>query len=78
MLIPAFLAFYKYSNSSSAEGQEKGQALLTKLIHSYSQYQKKWEDRNVLHTKMVEQAADDRHLFFGSQGSHAVELRFPE
>ena len=77
-IIPAFLAWYKYVNSADQDGSEPQKAWFTRLIHSYSQMQESWELRNALHAKMVDQAADDRTLFFNSKGSHGIELRFPE
>lgn len=77
-IIPAFLALYKYAKSADQDGSEPSKAWFTRLIHSYSQMQESWELRNALHAKMVDQAADDRTLFFNSKGSHGVELRFPE
>jgi hypothetical protein len=80
MLIPASLALYKYATAPSADagGGEQQPALLTRLIRYYSDYRDRWETRNALHVKMVEQAAHDRNLFYSAKGTHAVDLRFPE
>jgi len=35
-------------------------------------------DRNTLHTKAIEEAAFDKNLYWSSQGSAHIDLRFPE
>ncbi|KAI9788438.1 MAG: hypothetical protein M1816_006874 [Peltula sp. TS41687] len=80
-LIPVSFAVYKYANSGVDHDATTGlaqPALVTRLIDRYSDYKERWAERNHRHTRMVEQAAFDRHLFHSSPGSKTVELRFPE
>ena len=48
------------------------------MMEKYSEWQETWVDRNDRHTKMMEQAAFDRNLFFNSKGIKHVELKYPE
>lgn len=71
--IPASFALYKLSRQGTDE-----KPWLTRFIDSFSGYRSTWDERNSLHTKMVEQAGADRALFHNSPGSGHIELRFPE
>ena len=73
--VPVAFALYKVSLSSEDPAH---QPWLTRVINSYDNWQKQYEERNTLHTKMVEQAAFDRNLFQSAQGSRMIDLRFPE
>ncbi|MCJ1434691.1 hypothetical protein MMC27_004060 [Xylographa pallens] len=80
--LPLAFALYKFSRNSSSDDASAGAAAaqpwLTRLIGSYSTFQERWVARNTLHTRMVEQAANDRNLFQSTPGSERVELKFPE
>ncbi len=75
-------AIYKYSRSSSLDPANAGkldkQPFFTRLIRQYSEFQDSLTQRNALHTRLVEEAAHDRNLFFGSPKSQHVDLMFPE
>ncbi|KAJ9627212.1 hypothetical protein H2203_003674 [Taxawa tesnikishii (nom. ined.)] len=72
-LIPLSLALYKVSAQGTNE-----QPYFTRLINSYDHWRARWQERNDLHTKAVEQAAHDRNLFINSTFTKHVELRYPE
>ncbi|MCJ1419784.1 hypothetical protein MMC32_006140 [Xylographa parallela] len=76
--LPLAFALYKFSRSSDDSSAAAAQPWLTRLIGSYSAFQERWVARNTLHTRMVEQAANDRNLFQSTPGSERVELKFPE
>ena len=77
-LLPLSFALYKFSHSTHNASDPSTQPLLTRLIHSYSNYKQRWIDRNAAHTKMMEQAAHDRNLFQSTPGSRMIDLKFPE
>ncbi|PSS25181.1 hypothetical protein M430DRAFT_55983 [Amorphotheca resinae ATCC 22711] len=72
--IPLSLGVYAISRPG-ADGKP---AALTKLISGYSDLKDRWATRNLLHANMMEQAAFEKHLFFGDKGSAHVNLKFPE
>ncbi|KAL8795542.1 MAG: hypothetical protein Q9195_001963 [Heterodermia aff. obscurata] len=74
--IPASFALYKLSRSSSDD--PASQPWLTRVMLYYDSWREDWKRRNLLHTAAVEQAAHDRHLFYGVPRTHIVELRAPE
>ncbi|MCJ1378410.1 hypothetical protein MMC17_001508 [Xylographa soralifera] len=76
--LPLAFALYKFSRSSDDSSATAAQPWLTRLIGSYSTFQERWVARNTLHTRMVEQAANDRNLFQSTPASKMVELKFPE
>ncbi|MCJ1315441.1 hypothetical protein MMC15_000760 [Xylographa vitiligo] len=78
--LPLAFALYKFSRSSedASAGAAAAQPWLTRLIGSYSSFQERWVARNTLHTRMVEQAANDRNLFQSTPASEMIELKFPE
>ncbi|KAI9657643.1 MAG: hypothetical protein M1821_002819 [Bathelium mastoideum] len=47
-------------------------------MEQYNEWQQLWVDRNDRHTKMMEQAAFDRNLYFNSKPTKHVELKYPE
>lgn len=53
--------------------------VLTRFIDAYRARNEEVDRRNTLHQTAIEQAAFDRHLFYGEKESmNGVELRFPE
>ncbi|KAF2400393.1 putative NADH-ubiquinone oxidoreductase 178 kDa subunit [Trichodelitschia bisporula] len=59
----------------------RGDTWFTDYLRSYESWNKTWEERNALHTTMVEQAGADRLLFLNSKGAEAnrwVDLHFEE
>ncbi|KAL1990303.1 hypothetical protein VTN49DRAFT_6142 [Thermomyces lanuginosus] len=58
--------------------QSPGESFVTRLINKYWPDQKAFEERNALHTAMLEKAAVDRHLFYGAPARDYVELKDPE
>ncbi|MCJ1449789.1 hypothetical protein MMC28_000117 [Mycoblastus sanguinarius] len=75
-------ALYKFSRSSSSDPSKAGdpsqQPLITRAIQHYNYWQDEFARRNTMHTKMVEQAAEERNLFQSSPWTHHIDLRFPE
>lgn len=51
---------------------------ITALLAKYSDYKDTWEQRNTLHTRMVEQAGHDRNLFLNTPDRGYQDLTFPE
>ncbi|MCJ1295377.1 hypothetical protein MMC34_006939 [Xylographa carneopallida] len=76
--LPLAFALYKFSRSSDNSSAAAAQPWLTRLIGSWASLQERWVVRNTLHTRMVEQAAQDRNLFQSTPASQMVELKFPE
>lgn len=72
--IPAAFLLYFASRSGDANAPP----LLTRLIDKYTEAQDSWAAKNALHTRMVEQAGEDRTLFYHSKPSDHVPLKFPE
>lgn len=58
--------------------QSPAESFVTRLINKYWPDQKAFEERNALHTAMLEKAAVDRHLFYGAPARDYVELKDPE
>ena len=76
--LPLSFAIYKFSRSTDGSSADSAQPLITRFIKSFSHWGETWEQRNSLHTAMIEQAAHDRNLFHSSPGSKHVDLKFPE
>lgn len=72
--IPTIAVVYAASRPSPT-GQPHA---LTKYLDQFSSWRKTWEERNALHTKMVEQAGHDRNLFLNTPQPSYVDHRFPE
>ncbi|KAI9662151.1 MAG: hypothetical protein M1831_002847 [Alyxoria varia] len=51
---------------------------VTQLLDKYSDWREEWEQRNAIHTRLVEQAGHDRNLFIHTPAPNHIELRFPE
>lgn len=66
-----------YRVSAQGTGPDS-QPAITRMINSYDGWRARWQERNDLHTQMMEQAASDRNLFLNSRGTRHVELKFPE
>jgi len=71
--IPVSFAIYKFTYSDPSS-----KPYLHQIIEKYSDFKNQWDDRNALHTVMIEQAAHDRNLFQSERVDTEVELRFPE
>ena len=76
--LPLSFAIYKFSRSADGSSADSAQPFVTRFIKSFSHWTETWEQRNSLHTAMIEQAANDRNLFHSSPGSKHVDLKFPE
>jgi len=72
-ILPATFVLYKLAVTDGKETP-----WLTQWIDSYSNWKQDWVDRNDLHTKLIQKAAEDRNLFFNSASNRHVDLRFPE
>ncbi|MCJ1474298.1 hypothetical protein MMC13_002956 [Lambiella insularis] len=77
-VLPLSFAIYKFSRNSNGSTEEAAQPWFTRVINRYSYYQDRWTARNTRHTKMVEQAANDRNLFQSTPASKMIDLKFPE
>lgn len=72
--IPISMAVYKLSRCS----EDGSYPVVTRMLQKYSDLHQSWADRNDLHTRMVEQAAVDKHLFTSARGNGAIHVRFNE
>ncbi|KAI9809068.1 MAG: hypothetical protein M1825_002357 [Sarcosagium campestre] len=73
--VPATFAAVKFFRDA-----EDGETpVFTRLLERFDRYQQKFEDRNTVHTRMIEQAAFDRNLFHNSEKrTQTFNLRYPE
>ncbi|PGH18477.1 hypothetical protein AJ80_04447 [Polytolypa hystricis UAMH7299] len=71
--VPVGLALYKYSTSDTTN-----KPWMTRLIEAYTYREEDWERTNALHTRAIEQAAQDRHLFQSQMNPITIELTCPE
>jgi hypothetical protein len=70
-------AYVLYRLSKSAE-ESGSQSWISNLIQKWTPSEKLFEERNAIHTALMEKAAQDRHLL-QSQGPRATfELKQPE
>ncbi|EAW15111.1 putative NADH-ubiquinone oxidoreductase 178 kDa subunit [Aspergillus clavatus NRRL 1] len=71
----AAYALYRVSQSTEQSGS---QSWISSLIEKWTPSERVFEERNAVHTVLMEKAAHDRHLFL-SQGPRATfELKQPE
>ncbi|KAM5488344.1 hypothetical protein McanCB56680_000225 [Microsporum canis] len=71
--IPIGLALYKYSTSDASS-----KPWLTDVIEAFTASEAVLERNNALHTRAIEQAAADRHLFHSQNPPLTIDLAFPE
>ncbi|KAF3919745.1 hypothetical protein ABW20_dc0107774 [Dactylellina cionopaga] len=67
----AIYAFYAYILPTETSP-------LSRFLSQDSQTIKAQEEISNRHTAFIEQAAKDKHLFLGSEGSPTIPMRFPE
>ncbi|KAJ5902393.1 hypothetical protein N7495_002921 [Penicillium taxi] len=73
--IASAYVLYRISKSTEESGSE---SWISGLITKWSPSQEVFEQRNAIHTALLDKAADDRQLF-GSQGpAQAYELKSPD
>lgn len=66
---------YRLSKSNQESGSESS---ISGLISKYTPSQEDFEQRNAIHTALLEKAAADRHLLQSQGPSEAYQLRQPE
>jgi hypothetical protein len=71
--IPAAWAIYFVSRDS-----DNAQPFLTRMIGGYTESAEKLAKLNDLHTRMIEQAGEDRVLFNNTKPHAHVNMKFPE
>ncbi|KAF3482103.1 uncharacterized protein GIQ15_04862 [Arthroderma uncinatum] len=71
--IPIGLALYKYSTSDAS-----AKPWLTSVIEAFTENKAALERSNALHTRAIEQAGADRHLFASEVSPLTIDLSFPE
>ncbi|KAK2861424.1 hypothetical protein FQN49_004203 [Arthroderma sp. PD_2] len=71
--IPIGLALYKFSTSDAS-----AKPWLTSVIETFTERESVWERSNALHTRAMEQAASDRHLFHSETSPLTIDLNCPE
>ncbi|MCJ1408963.1 hypothetical protein MMC19_003040 [Ptychographa xylographoides] len=76
--LPLGFALYKFSRNENNSSATSAQPAITRFLDHWSGYKDRWVARNTLHTRMVEQAANDRNLFQNEPPGKMVDLRFPE
>lgn len=74
-LIPA--GYFMYNLSVLAEKSPTG-GLVGGFQQAYGDLRAKWTERNTLHTRMVEQAGNDKNLFINARMPNHIELKNPE
>jgi hypothetical protein len=63
----------------SAASQESGsESFIASLVNKYSTPQEILEQRNAIHTALLEKAAEDRHLLQSQGPREFIELKQPE
>ncbi|KAK0628471.1 hypothetical protein B0T17DRAFT_522794 [Bombardia bombarda] len=72
--IPASMLLY----SVARPGKDDEPTRLTKWLTDVSDMKEKWETRNHNNTVLIEQAAQDKNLYYGIRRSNFHELTFPE
>ncbi|KAF7713897.1 Uncharacterized protein PECH_006752 [Penicillium ucsense] len=68
-------ALYRASAASQESGSE---SFISSLVNKFNTPQEVLEQRNAIHTALLEKAAEDRHLFQTQTGPGYYELRQPE
>jgi hypothetical protein len=71
--IPAAWAIYYVARDS-----DNSQPFLTRMIGGYTESAEKLSKMNDLHTRMIEQAGEDRVLFNNTKPHEHVNMKFPE
>ncbi|EGE01121.1 hypothetical protein TEQG_00175 [Trichophyton equinum CBS 127.97] len=71
--IPVGLALYKYSTSDASS-----KPWLTRVIETFTASEAVLERNNALHTRAIEEAAADRHLFHSQNPPLTIDMSFPE
>ncbi|KAF3893282.1 hypothetical protein GY631_3754 [Trichophyton interdigitale] len=71
--IPVGLALYKYSTSDASS-----KPWLTRAIETFTASEAVLERNNALHTRAIEEAAADRHLFHSQNPPLTIDMSFPE
>jgi hypothetical protein len=72
--LPASLVLYQLSQPD----KNGNPPAITRWINSYWYFNEQWEERSHRHTKLIEQAAQDKNLFFSAERKTRVELKNPE
>ena len=73
--IASAFIIYRISKSTQESGSE---SWISGLISKYTPSQEAFEQRNAIHTAMLEKAAEDRHLLQSQGPREAYELMQPE
>lgn len=66
---------YRISNSTKESGSE---SWISGLISKWTPSEQEWEQRNAIHTALMEKAASDRHLLHSQGPREFYDLRTPE
>jgi hypothetical protein len=73
-LVPASMFFY----SISRPGKDGSPSSLTQWLKGFEYFRAEDEERNTLRTELMEQAANDKHLFLTARKNPTVDLKMPE
>ncbi len=64
---------------SAAQPSKDGEpSSFTKMLNGYTHLNEDWERINAARTKIIEQAAHDKHLLYSAEGNRHVDLNYPE
>ncbi|OQD78309.1 hypothetical protein PENDEC_c001G01687 [Penicillium decumbens] len=66
---------YRITNSTKESGSE---SWISGLISKWTPSEQEWEQRNAIHTALMEKAASDRHLLHSQGPREFYDLRTPE
>jgi wyosine [tRNA(Phe)-imidazoG37] synthetase (radical SAM superfamily) len=64
--------------SISRPGKDGSPSSLTQWLKGFEYFRAEDEERNALRTKLIEQAAHDKHLFLNAEKNPHIELKMPE
>ena len=64
---------------SAAQPSKDGEpSSFTRMLNGYTHLNEDWERINAARTKIIEQAAHDKHLLYSAEGNRHVDLNYPE
>ena len=64
---------------SAAQPSKDGEpSSFTKMLNGYTHLNEDWERINTARTKIMEQAAHDKHLLYSAEGTKHIDLNYPE
>ena len=78
MTVGTFAVGYVLYRVQKSYAESDSKSFLSSFIEKWTPQEKIFEERNALHTVVMEKAAHDRHLFASQSGGSSIQLRNPE